>query len=175
MLDSDIARARELLDRLVASGPKAAHVSASECHEIAETCHEALDAVAKLRRQLCDLLARAHRDGGHCTEAVGIDRSVQDAHDAIAANLNARAEADAWREILDAVDGEALRLAICKTCPSSECQIRERCTSSGTCHRSLFALAAASAGKASRAPMDRTAAVLTALAEGAFGKDPLAD
>jgi hypothetical protein len=148
MLDSDsIARAHELLDRLVAAGPKAAHVSASECHEIAETCHEALDAVARLRRQLCDLLARAHRDGGHYTEAVGIDRSVQDAHDAIAANLDARTEADAWRKILDAVDDEALRRAVCKTCPSSECQIRERCTSFGTCHRSLYALAAASAGK----------------------------
>lgn len=57
--------------------------------------------------------------------------------------LRARSEADAWRKILDSVDGEALRVAICKTCPSNECQIRERCTSAGTCHRNLYALAEA--------------------------------
>ncbi len=48
--------------------------------------------------------------------------------------------AAAWREILDAVDHEARRVAICRTCVSNECQIREVCTSSTAC-RSLYALA----------------------------------
>lgn len=46
-----------------------------------------------------------------------------------------------WREILDAVDYEARRIAICRTCPSNECQIRELCTSATGC-RSLYTLAA---------------------------------
>lgn len=78
-----------------------------EEHEaLKRTCSTLRAEVSRLRRQLCDLLARAHRDGGHYTEAVGIDRSVQDAHDAIAANLDARAEADALRKILDTKDND---------------------------------------------------------------------
>jgi len=46
----------------------------------------------------------------------------------------------AWRGILNAVDFEARRIAICRTCPSNECQIRELCTSPTGC-RSLYALA----------------------------------
>jgi hypothetical protein len=48
-----------------------------------------------------------------------------------------------WREILDAVSYEARRIAICRTCPSNECQIRELCTSATAC-RSLYTLAVAS-------------------------------
>jgi len=47
---------------------------------------------------------------------------------------------DAWRKVLDAVDPEARARAICRTCPSNECQIRERCTSATAC-RSLYSLA----------------------------------
>jgi hypothetical protein len=50
---------------------------------------------------------------------------------------------DAWRKVLDAVDPEARERAICRTCPSNECQIRERCTSATAC-RSLYNLAASS-------------------------------
>jgi hypothetical protein len=50
---------------------------------------------------------------------------------------------DAWRQILDVVDPEARERAICRTCPSNECQIRERCTSATAC-RSLYNLAASS-------------------------------
>lgn len=39
----DQKRLIELVDRLVAPGPKAAHVSASECQEIAESVHDLLD------------------------------------------------------------------------------------------------------------------------------------
>jgi hypothetical protein len=48
--------------------------------------------------------------------------------------------ADAWRKILDEVDYEARRRAICRTCASTECQIRVECTS-GTACRSLYSLA----------------------------------
>lgn len=41
----DTKRLRELAERLVAGGPKASHVSASECHEISEGVHELIDAV----------------------------------------------------------------------------------------------------------------------------------
>lgn len=50
---------------------------------------------------------------------------------------------DAWRKILDAVDHEARRKAICRTCSSNECQIREQCTAATAC-RSLYSLAAES-------------------------------
>lgn len=41
--DGHLNRLRELASRLVAGGPKAAHVSASECHEIAEGLVELID------------------------------------------------------------------------------------------------------------------------------------
>ena len=41
MVNTD--RLRELVTRLVASGPKAAHVSASECHEITDGVLELLE------------------------------------------------------------------------------------------------------------------------------------
>jgi hypothetical protein len=43
----DLSRLEELLNRLVMSGPKASHVSASECHEITD---DGLTAIAELRR-----------------------------------------------------------------------------------------------------------------------------
>lgn len=59
---ADTARLRELVDRLVGPGPKASHVSASECHEIRnevialidrtkaqDAFHEAGDICAKIR------------------------------------------------------------------------------------------------------------------------------
>ncbi len=49
--DTD-ARLRDLAVRLVASGPKAAHVSVSETHEISEGLIEALDHIAILRAAL---------------------------------------------------------------------------------------------------------------------------
>ena len=45
----DHARLRELAQRLVASGPKACAVSASECHEISEGLIAALDEIELLR------------------------------------------------------------------------------------------------------------------------------
>jgi hypothetical protein len=48
--------------------------------------------------------------------------------------------ADAWRKILDEVEYEARRKAICRTCSSAECQIRELCTSATAC-RSLYRIA----------------------------------
>lgn len=54
---------------------------------------------------------------------------------------------NAWRTVLNEVDYESRRLAICRTCTSNECQIRERCTSATGC-RSLYAMATASAEKA---------------------------
>ena len=50
----DTQRLRELSTRLVASGPKAAHVSASECHEICEGMHAALNEVERLRAVLAE-------------------------------------------------------------------------------------------------------------------------
>jgi NTP pyrophosphatase (non-canonical NTP hydrolase) len=46
---TDRARLRELAGRLVASGPKAGAVSASECHEISEGLIELLDELARPR------------------------------------------------------------------------------------------------------------------------------
>ena len=60
----DTQRLRELSTRLVASGPKAAHVSASECHEICEGMHAALNEVERLRaalREACEI-GRMHAD-----------------------------------------------------------------------------------------------------------------
>ena len=50
--DERWGRLRELLVRLVASGPKAAHVSASECHEICESGHEAIEEIEKLQGEI---------------------------------------------------------------------------------------------------------------------------
>ena len=75
------------------------------------SCNEELQQArrsAGRERQLLDLLARVHRDGGHYTEAVGIDRAVQDAHEAIAANLDARKEADRLRDLIREVTRECL-------------------------------------------------------------------
>ncbi len=49
MLKSNDRRLRELAERLVASGPKARAVAASECHEISEGLIDALDANTLLR------------------------------------------------------------------------------------------------------------------------------
>ncbi|HWL30007.1 MAG TPA: Lar family restriction alleviation protein, partial [Burkholderiaceae bacterium] len=47
-------RAEELATRLVAAGPKAAHVSASETHEIADFVHMAIAVLSKLRAPVAD-------------------------------------------------------------------------------------------------------------------------
>lgn len=46
---NETGRLRELAERLVDVGPKAAHVSASECHEIAEGLIALLDAAVRAR------------------------------------------------------------------------------------------------------------------------------
>lgn len=48
-LDTKRLRERELAGRLVAPGPKAANVSASECHEISDALLSLLDEVERLR------------------------------------------------------------------------------------------------------------------------------
>lgn len=45
-------RLRNLLIRLVASGPKAAHVSASECHEIVDETFEVLTELEKAQARI---------------------------------------------------------------------------------------------------------------------------
>jgi hypothetical protein len=45
----EFARLRELVDRLIMGGPKASHVSASECHEINDDVHELLEENDSLR------------------------------------------------------------------------------------------------------------------------------
>lgn len=53
-------RAEELATRLVAAGPKAAHVSASETHEIADFVHAAIALLSKLRAPVADERAAFH-------------------------------------------------------------------------------------------------------------------
>lgn len=48
---SDLRRLRELAERLVAGGPKASHVSASECHEISDGMIELIDEIEQLRQR----------------------------------------------------------------------------------------------------------------------------
>ena len=71
----DVARLRELVDRLVASGPKAAHVSASETHEIHDDVLELIeerDALVLSLREAIDWATkfngRHDRSGGYVSE-----------------------------------------------------------------------------------------------------------
>jgi hypothetical protein len=43
----------------------------------------------RVQRDLCNLLARIHRDGGHHTEACGLEKSVADADAAVAMYISA--------------------------------------------------------------------------------------
>lgn len=45
---------------------------------------ECLLEIDRLKRHLGNLLARIHRDGGHHTEAVGLEQSVADAYEIVA-------------------------------------------------------------------------------------------
>ncbi|MFY2599360.1 hypothetical protein ACOTC4_32685, partial [Achromobacter xylosoxidans] len=61
-------RAEELATRLVAAGPKAAHVSASETHEIADFVHMAIAVLSKLRAPVSSI-----REGFELTYAADAD------------------------------------------------------------------------------------------------------
>lgn len=64
MSDIDTKRLRELADRLVASGPKASRVSASECHEIREGVHELINTVEGSRAAANRLIKDAANEIG---------------------------------------------------------------------------------------------------------------
>lgn len=64
------------------------------------TCAECVGArpvEADAARHLGNLLARIHRDGGQCVEAVGLDRAAQDAEAWVVARLDGPVEADPER------------------------------------------------------------------------------
>jgi hypothetical protein len=65
-------RLRELAVRLVASGPKASHVSASETHEISDGLIDLLNENAKLRKLLGEAKSKAMQaiDNGHASAQV---------------------------------------------------------------------------------------------------------
>lgn len=77
----DTARLRELVERLVASGPKAAHVSASETHEIHDDVLELIEDRNRLALALretlewacsptMDIYKERHRLGGYTSELI---------------------------------------------------------------------------------------------------------
>jgi hypothetical protein len=69
---------------------------------VVEGTWESLDAVEsalKAEQQLKELLARIHRDGGHHTDKVGLQRSCDDADNVLVK----------WREAFDAAESESAR------------------------------------------------------------------
>ena len=76
MTDEDIDRLKELLRE---------NGDADEDAAFAHRVLEALDS----HRHLRNLLARIHRDGGHHTDACGLEKSVLDADAAVAMYISA--------------------------------------------------------------------------------------
>lgn len=92
-------RLAELVDRLIMAGPKAAHVSASECHEINEEAHALLAELASLKQHHDRVVEQRNKDWDALMVLIATVVGTDD--DRKAAENGETGELDPWHALRD--------------------------------------------------------------------------